>query len=328
MSRIFEAWSPRNPDGSIRWSWSVVENYLTCPRKFEIAVVQNLVAKEYAQARETGSALHRGMAVANLKLKDAQEKHGGPFAVDENWIEYLLDTAVGVIQSDPNVREEDRAEAIRLITAYIRGDEYGAGGPRHFSRWRILAVEHTQTADLSALLPPAERSCAIPWGQTADLVVEVAEKGDIAAGVYCADYKTARSAGPRIKKYSRDGQALACIAVHRAASAAGCMGFIPVIIVKTKTVQLFSEPVYYPGDGVLQFVRSLSRWQQEIMALVRFGAADWPMNYSACIGQYGYCDYYAKCHEGSDDFVPRDSLTPGQLVEKWDGPFEIDWSVK
>lgn len=320
-------WSTRNDDGTMRWSWHIIENYLTCPRKYKLAVVDDVITTDYRQPLALGTAVHRGLAAAYRRLQRAQIRAGDvAFSLDERQRGLLESEAIRAVNADDGVCETDKMEAERIVRSYCQGGiSEMEGGVVDFDRWRILRVEDTIYADLKDL---AGSFHSVPWSQTPDLVVEIGEYP--MNGLWIPDHKTAaRLNKMSLGKFYVDGQALALVATARAAGIP-VRGFIANMIVKTKQIQFAQQYVEFEDHQLVEFATNIAHWQRTIRRRVAHHGP-WPRNYHACIGQYGYCDYYDLCRMGPDvdassvcGYGYRGEVTVGEIARELEQPFTFE----
>lgn len=328
--RAPDSWSPINADGGIRWSWHVIARYLQCPRLFELEVVKNLAPIRYNNNLAIGTAVHYALAHVFLELQQLQQRHGGPFAVNEEWCSYFAGKAESILQSyTGDLAEADRWTAIRVAKLYCNGNgDPAQGGPCDFQQLEILQVEETLRVDLATLLPVEEqqRLGHLWWSQTPDLVVRALPGyPHVLPGVWTYDHKTmSRKSRSLRDQYRRDGQAILATATARALSA-DVTGFVINAISKaTNSADLAKGVVEFDLPFLQRAVRIIARWQRQIEVLLQVGVTDWPEAWTSCLGKYGYCDFWDYCHDGyTDGYCRRDQLRPGDALAQLNQGYEI-----
>lgn len=289
-------WSPRRPDGEIRWTWHVLLLFLTCPRKWLLSVEQDLMPERPRSAPFVGSATHQGLEGAFRAVRSFQEAGVDATAPD------VLAACEGVLRRSleafQGLTASERDLALRVLLAYWRADRYGRGAPVDLKEWTILDVETSLPCDLRTL--GIESSFPVLWEPTVDLVVRVGPPAHAAwHGTWIVEHTTAAQL-PRgsFESFRRDGQCLSGLAAAKASLRyPDVRGVIRNVLVKSRDPQTVREYIEPTQREIVSFAKNVALWQRLIEAR-RMTHGPYPEDYSACWARYGACDYLPLCQEG------------------------------
>ena len=275
-------WSSRNPDGSIRWTWYTLADFLACRRRFKHGVIDDVVPLLRAPVLSTGSAFHYGQEAGFTAVKEYQA------ACDEPLLGACHVEAINAVDAYPYCGEESREVARRLAQFYWSPE---GGAERDLSEWRILGIEKTLTGRIGG-------SRGVTWGATVDLLVEVGPPAHRQwHGIWTVNWKTASDLRQGTFGWARrDGQFLS---EQLAARAAGIetRGMILAVVTKTKNPTYTRDYVEWPARLVDDFaVDVLYNVRVARNAMSRKGP--WPQNYNSCSDRYGPCRYWDLCEDG------------------------------
>lgn len=333
-------------EGQLRWSWSTLAYLMICPRRFQLAVLHQMVSAESSPPLQIGIAVHTGMETfwRRVLWEDTQGSSGEKWRDDLGHVDHVarlgIDDALMVVDGDPRVGPAERMIAHKVI------NNYGfAAASTQVAKWRPLWIEGVLDVDLVAMFdgadpeddndtrllrqvwprevygpppwPEVVRKALplIPWEVRPDLVVEEIPRNgaeDPHPGIWVVDHKTIYAARPQeFVAYRMDGQVVGNILGARLSRFPEVQGFIVNLLGKTDEPTFFHGYVTPSRRLQREFALEVGRRQQEYRR--NYAAAAWPRVYTrgACVDQYGLCGYFEPCEEGGGALPVASGTYPG-----------------
>ena len=298
-------------EGHVRWSWHTLSHLLVCPRRFQLAVLGQMVPGTAAQPLQIGIAVHTGMEVfwRRVMWEDRNWRLDPPWRTLPGELDKVVTAAATdaakVTAADPRVGADERLIALRVLSNFA----YEAARSL-VAKWRPLWIEGGLAVDLKDVAH-AGSGVSIPWEARPDLIV--VEEGDLAhSGVWVVDHKTAsRAVASELMAYRMDGQVLGNILAARLGGFPEVRGFIVNMLGKSAAPSFYHGYVT-PGEALLrEFADEVGRREGEFVG--RMATDSWPRAFhrGACVDQYGSCAYYGPCEEGAGPIGVLSGTYPG-----------------